>query len=839
MSAPGRLGTFGGVFTPSVLTILGLVLFLRVGYVTGNVGLGQMLAILALATSVTVLTTISLAAIATNLRVGGGGVYFLISRTLGPAFGGAIGIVLYLAMSVSVAFYTIGLGEALATVLGLDDPSAPRAIAAITIVLLLGLAWLGADIATRLQYVVMVALVIALVAYFVGVGDELRVGRLSESFSAPEGGDSFWVAFALFFPAVTGFTQGVAMSGDLATPSKSISQGTFAAIGVSTIVYVLVIVTFVMAVPLDGLREETSIMRTLAPAPWLIDIGVIAATLSSAIASMMGAPRTLQRLAADRLVGRLEPFAVGAGPASNPRRGAALSAAIALGTVALGDLDVVAPIISMFFLASYGMINYATYSEARAGSTSFRPRFRFFDWRLSLLGTLSCLAAILAIDPLAGALAGLALFTLVRYLSRTVHQVRWADSTRGFHASEVRSHLAQMGPHGDPGRDWRPCTVAFAPRDPERRARLTTVATWFEGNAGFTSVARIVAGRGPMVRKRAARVELELQRELAARPATAYGRVVVGETREDGVAAMLQAHGIGALRPNLALFSWYHADDPARPNAATTAAMVQTAIRFGCSVGIAHTPDEAWERLPAGGRGRIAVWWPDDRTGQLLTLLAWMCTRTRDWDATIEIWVSCEGCSSPDDADAMRDRVADLVDDARIPAVVAGAAPPSEFAATVAGAHLVLAPLRLRHGDVLGPDQVGIDELVRVIDGVAVFAHAASSVALDVQPDDADAAALAAAHDRATELSARAEELSQRAGGLLVRAEIARLEHAGAGNGSARLVAEAEEAANRAQRTYLDARTRAEEAWRIVHEIDPTAATDEVDPQLWVRSDGP
>jgi leucyl aminopeptidase (aminopeptidase T) len=145
----------------------------------------------------------------------------------------------------------------------------------------------------------------------------------------------------------------------------------------------------------------------------------------------------------------------------------------------------------------------------------------------------------------------------------------------------------------------------------------------------------------------------------------------------------------------------------------------------------------------------------------------------------------------------------------------------------------------LRHGDVLGPDQVGIDELVRVIDGVAVFAHAASSVALDVQPDDADAAALAAAHDRATELSARAEELSHRAGSLLVRAEIARLEHAGAGNGSARLVAEAEEAANRAQRTYLDARTRAEEAWRIVHEIDPTAATDEVDPQLWVRSDGP
>ncbi len=164
----------------------------------------------------------------------------------------------------------------------------------------------------------------------------------------------------------------------------------------------------------------------------------------------------------------------------------------------------------------------------------------------------------------------------------------------------------------------------------------------------------------------------------------------------------------------------------------------------------------------------------------------------------------------------MRDQVAALVDEARIPAVVAGSAPPSQFATTMAGAHLVLAPLRMRHGEVLGPGSVGIDALVSMTDGIAVFAHAAGSVELDVQPDDADAAALATAHDRATELSARAEELSDRAGRLLVHAEIARLEHAGSGNGTARLVAEAEDAASKAQRTYLDARARAEEAWRVV-----------------------
>ncbi len=210
-----KLTTFGGVFTPSLLTILGLVLFLRVGYVAGNVGLTRMLVIIGLATSVSVLTTISLAAIATNLRVGGGGVYFLISRTLGPAFGGAIGLVLYAAMSVSVAFYAIGLGEAVTSMVGSGNENLPRLVAAVTIVALLGLAWLGADIATRLQYVVMVCLAVAIVGFMAGVLPDLSVDRLGDNLGRPLDGDGFWVAFAIFFPAITGFTQGVAMSGDL------------------------------------------------------------------------------------------------------------------------------------------------------------------------------------------------------------------------------------------------------------------------------------------------------------------------------------------------------------------------------------------------------------------------------------------------------------------------------------------------------------------------------------------------------------------------------------------------------------------------------------------------
>ncbi len=864
-----QLGTFGGVFTPSLLTILGLVLFLRLGYVTGSVGLGQMLLILLLSTLVSVLTTASLAALATNLKVGGGGVYFLISRTLGPAFGGAIGLVLYVAMSISIAFYAIGLGEATASVMGSTDPLTPRLIAGGTIFALLGLAWLGADIATRFQYVVMVCLTVAIVGYMVGVVGDLQPSLLLDNFGAPEVQSSsaeaddgfrvsFWVAFAIFFPAITGFTQGVAMSGDLKTPSRSISVGTFGAIGVSTVVYLVVVLTMAMTVTLGEMQEDTAIMRRLSITPWLVDVGVIAATLSSAIASIMGAPRVLQRLAADRLIAPLEPFAIGSGADDNPRRGIALSAAIALLAVVAGDLDMVAPVISMFFLASYGMINYATYLEARAASASFRPRFRHFDWRLSLAGTAACLGAIVAIGPVAGIVAGGALLWLYRYLARTVQQTRWADSTSGFAASSVRTHLQNLNANSATTRDWRPCTVAFAPRDPVRRTRLSTMAAWLEGGVGFTTVARIVAGRGAMVRKNAARIGLELQQELADIDdeigSVLYSRVIAADSLESGVGAMLQAHGMGALRTNLALTSWFEPDETDESKVRDHLSMVRTVVRFGCNVGIVHAPDHGWERVPTPGNGQrfgdngqtngpverqadqvIAVWWSDDHSGQLATMLAWMCTRGPVWRrAQIQVWV--EG-NDPSE----RKRVASALAEARLPAQVVGMAKAHEFTARVRNAEMVFAPAEVKQDSVIGPGGEPVRAIINRL-GLAVFLHASAPFELDVQPDETDLAAVAIAHDRAVALSARAEELSREAATLLVSAELLRIDLSEGRPVDEDLVTSANADASKAQRIYVDARTRADEAWRQARELDPMASTEALRSEHWIggekRRDG-
>ncbi len=259
------LGTFAGVFTPSILTILGIILFLRTGYVVGNAGFGGALLIIAIATSVSVLTSISLAAIATNIQVKGGGDYYLISRTLGLEFGGAIGVVLFLAQSISVAFYAIGFGEALTAMIGWDSRLGVQLIAAVAVLALFAFAWAGADVATRLQFVIMALLIVALVSFFAGAIGAFDTATFGDSWSAPPGAIGYWAAFAIFFPAVTGFTQGVSMSGDLKDPSRSLPVGTFSAVGLSTIVYVAVAILIAGGVPLTMLvSDDGSAMRDLA-----------------------------------------------------------------------------------------------------------------------------------------------------------------------------------------------------------------------------------------------------------------------------------------------------------------------------------------------------------------------------------------------------------------------------------------------------------------------------------------------------------------------------------------------------------------------------------------------
>src|SRR6056297_3744543 len=256
----GGLGTFGGVFTPSILTILGVIMYLRFGWVVGNVGLIGTLLIVTISTAITFLTALSIASIATDRRVRTGGAYYMISRSLGIETGGAVGIPLYFALALSMALYIIGFAEILGDVFpGLDQ----RWVGVVSAIMVAGLAIRSADLAIRSQYIVMIVIGLSLLSFF--FGSPVEPSQLDLTGSAPDRLTvDFWVVFAVFFPAVTGIEAGVNMSGDLEDSARSIPRGTLAALAVGFVIYM--VLPFFLSTRADSatLIEDPLVMRRIS-----------------------------------------------------------------------------------------------------------------------------------------------------------------------------------------------------------------------------------------------------------------------------------------------------------------------------------------------------------------------------------------------------------------------------------------------------------------------------------------------------------------------------------------------------------------------------------------------
>ena len=760
----GTLGTFPGVFTPSILTILGIILFLRLGYVVGNAGLGRALLIICFANIISVLTSMSLSAIATNLKVKVGGHYYLISRTLGVEFGGAIGIVLFLAMSVSIAFYCIGLGEAIASMIPNAGEALPQIIAVLAILFLSIFAWLGADWATRLQYAVMSILAASLLSFYIGGFAHFDRLLLVRNWAAPSTGPSLWILFAIFFPAVTGFTQGVSVSGDLKDPSKSIALGTFAAVGISIVVYLTVAVVFAAVMPKEVLSGDYHAMRHVAVVGWLISAGVIAGTLSSAMASLLGAPRILQSLAQDRIFLFLLPFAQGAGPVQNPRRGVLLSAGIAMATVGLGKLNVIAPVVSMFFLISYGLLNYATFYEARGASPAFRPTFRWFHHHLSLVGALGCLGVMLAIDLVSSAIAVAVLFGIHQYLRRTAGPARWADSKRSYHFQLMREHLFAIPGEPEHPRDWRPQLLVFSD-DPPRRRNLLRFASWIEGGSGLTTVVKIMVGNGKKVYQQRAEAEAEFRAEIEELGLKAFAKVVVAADFQIGAQILFQSFGIGPVHANTILVNGpeqlMEAKDP--QGRRQYGRYLSEAFCLGSNVVIFNAQEEEWshvEGLPAQDR-RIDVWWWEDATSHLMLLFAYLMTRKDEWsEARIRVLAP----TASRGAKRNLENLSRTLEDVRISAEPEVIVEPNldTIAKQSADAVFAFLPLHVRGNRLVSSLGVSFDEILsRIPLGALVIA--AEDIDLEAEPEEGRQGEIAAALDAVADADRRAREKEKEA----------------------------------------------------------------------------
>jgi len=295
MNSSPKLNTFLGVFTPSILTILGVILYLRVGWVVGNAGLLPALAIIGLANIISLVTALSVSAVSTNMSVGVGGAYYIVSRSLGLEIGGAIGIPLYLSQVLSVTLYSFGFAESLRILF----PELPIEIVAAIVVLAVTLISVkGAELSLKMQIPVMVFIALSFISLFAGANFEVGSAVLWGGY---ETGIDFWTVFAVFFPAVTGILVGVSMSGDLKNPQKSIPAGTLLAVITGFIFYLAVPVALAFSADKTTLLEDSLVWTKVAIVPFLVLPGLWGAIFSSAVGSILAAPRTLQALANDRV----------------------------------------------------------------------------------------------------------------------------------------------------------------------------------------------------------------------------------------------------------------------------------------------------------------------------------------------------------------------------------------------------------------------------------------------------------------------------------------------------------------------------------------------------------
>ncbi|XP_013781282.1 solute carrier family 12 member 1-like [Limulus polyphemus] len=363
-----------------------------------------------------------------------GGSYYMISRSLGPEFGGAIGLIFSLANAVAVAMYVVGFGETLRDLLvslniviidgGMNDV---RIIGSATVLVLLGIALIGTQWESKAQIVLLIILLTAMGDFLIGCVLSPNVTQQARGFVGWDGatireniqpafrGEDFFSVFSVFFPAATGILAGANISGDLANPQRAIPKGTFLAIFITGISYILFAVIagcvslrdangeefFVVNGTTElirncslgsegicpyGLMNFYQAMELISAFGPIIYAGIFAATLSSALASLVSAPKVFQALCKDKLFPKFEYFAKGYGKNEEPRRGYILAFVIALACIIIGELNAIAPIISNFFLAAYCLINFSCFHATYSRSPGFRPAYKYYNMWISLSG---------------------------------------------------------------------------------------------------------------------------------------------------------------------------------------------------------------------------------------------------------------------------------------------------------------------------------------------------------------------------------------------------------------------------------------------------------------------
>uniref|UniRef100_A0A3Q3EQQ8 Solute carrier family 12 member 1 n=1 Tax=Kryptolebias marmoratus TaxID=37003 RepID=A0A3Q3EQQ8_KRYMA len=582
------------------------MLFIRLSWVFGQAGWGLGIVVIALSCVVTIITGLSMSAICTNGVVRGGGAYYLISRSLGPEFGGSIGLIFAFANAVAVAMYVVGFAETVVDLLKyaslmVDEINDIRIIGCITVVLLLGISVAGMEWEAKAQIVLLIILLVAIVNVFVGTAIPATADKKSKGFfgyqsnifmenfpPAFRDGETFFSVFAIFFPAATGILAGANISGDLRDAQAAIPKGTLLAIVITGITYLGVALCVSATVVRDATGNTTDIinsssfcngsavsacelgynfsscatqtckfgsmnnfqvMTMVSGFGPLITAGTFSATLSSALASLVSAPKVFQALCKDNIYKALHFFAKGHGKNNEPIRGYILTFIISVAFILIGNLNTIAPIISNFFLASYALINFSCFHASYAKSPGWRPAYKYYNMWLSLLGALLCCVVMFVINWWAALLTYGIEILLYVYVTVKKPDVNWGSSTQAVTFVSAVSNALSLAGVEDHVKNFRPQILALT-GSAQSRPALLDLAHCFTKNYGLCLTCEVFVGpRSETLQGMNAGMERNQLYLNKTKRKALYAAVTCDDFRE-GTESLLQASGLGRMKPN-------------------------------------------------------------------------------------------------------------------------------------------------------------------------------------------------------------------------------------------------------------------------------------------------
>ena len=648
MAEKKKFGTFAGVFTPSILTILGVIMYMRLGWVVGNAGLIGAIVIIVVAHVIAITTGLSVSSVATDKKIGAGGIYYVLSRSMGIPIGGSIGIAIYIGTAFSIALYLIGFAESFNGYFGFGmSVNAFRITGTIALIAITALALISTSVALKSQFFILAAIIISLVSIYFGTTEFTPE---TVPMFATKDAVSLEIVFAIFFPAVTGFTAGIAMSGDLKNPKQSIPFGTLSAIGVGLIVYIGLAVFMAYNINSEVLKTDYNILMKMAFFAPAVVAGIWGATLSSALGGILGGPRILQAMSIDKVTPKI--FGKGKGENNEPVNALFMVFIIAEAGILIGELDVIARVVSMFYLTAYGFINISYFLESWA-NPDFQPTFKIKRW-IGLLGFIASFGVMFKLDMFAmlGALAVVG--GLFFWLQRKEVKLQSNDVWRSVWENVVNTGLKKIDAGVDENSNWNPNIILFSGAS-EHQHFLLELGKTVSGRTGIVTNFKLILDRenDKPLRKTEQIVRDDNFKELGI-----FARQIKVDNIYKGITNIASTFGFSGVEPNTIMMGW----PKGLENSVEYSKMTETLLLLDYNLLYLDFD----RKTKFGNYQTVDLWWreTDSKNAEMMLNIARFIIASPKWNNT-NIRVLFVNNNNVD-KDIIYSKIAKLVEDLRV-----------------------------------------------------------------------------------------------------------------------------------------------------------------------------